>query len=340
MKRLTLQLLSLALAGAFWIGQCLPAAAQTSGLLREVWTGISGASVSDLTNSADYPDRPTSTDYVTDFFEAPIDIDNDYGQRMRGFILPPQTGSYTFWISSDGNSTLFLSTDETPANVQTIAYVPGWTTSREWAKYPEQQSALISLVAGQRYYIEALHKEAGGGDNLAVMWELPDHTTEEPIPGSRLLPWGTLFTPPTITQQPTNTTVIEGQPATFSIRVSNVDPVSYQWRRGGANIPGANSASYTIPATVMGDDGAQFSCYLTNSLGSTNSATAALNITPDTNSPTLFFAVNVGSTNVKVSFSEPVEAASATAGTNYSLNNGISVSSAAFGSDTRTIVLA
>ncbi|PYJ87928.1 MAG: hypothetical protein DME22_00005, partial [Verrucomicrobia bacterium] len=187
---------------------------------------------------------------------------------------------------------------------------------------------------------EALQKEGGGGDNLAVMWELPDSTMEEPIPASRLLPWGTSFTPPIITRQPTNTTVVEGQPAMFSIRVSNLDPVYYQWRRGGVNIPGANSASYTIPATVMGDSGAQFSCYLTNSLGNTNSATARLSITPDTNPPTLFFAVNVGSTSVKVSFSEPVEAASATTGTNYSLSNGISVSSATFGSDTRTIVLA
>src|SRR2546429_1231350 len=58
-----------------------------------------------------------------------------------------QTGSYTFWISSDDNSTLFLSTDETPAKVQTIAYVPGWTTSREWTKYAEQQSAPLSLLS-------------------------------------------------------------------------------------------------------------------------------------------------------------------------------------------------
>src|SRR5439155_22896198 len=92
-------------------------------------------------------------------------------------------------------------------------------------------------------------------------------------------------------------------------------------------------------AAVMGDNGAQFSCYLTNSLGNTNSATARLSIAPDTNPPTLFFAFNVGSTNVKVSFSEPVEAASATTFTNYSLNNGVSVSSAAFGSHTRTMVL-
>ncbi|PYJ84239.1 MAG: hypothetical protein DME22_13545, partial [Verrucomicrobia bacterium] len=141
MKRLILGHFLLAAVCLFWFGQCLPAAAQTSGLLREVWTGIPGTAVSDLTNNPAYPDNPTSTNYVTDFFEAPINIDDSYGQRMHGFILPPQTGSYTFWISSDDNSTLFLSTDETPANVQTISYVPGWTTSREWTKYAEQQSA-------------------------------------------------------------------------------------------------------------------------------------------------------------------------------------------------------
>jgi len=33
---------------------------------------------------------------------------------------------------------------------------------------------LITLEAGQRYYIEALHKEADQKDNLAVAWEGPE----------------------------------------------------------------------------------------------------------------------------------------------------------------------
>jgi hypothetical protein len=44
----------------------------------------------------------------------------------------------------------------------------------------------ISLTAGNRYYIEALHKQGVGTDNLAVGWQLPDGTMERPIPGSRL----------------------------------------------------------------------------------------------------------------------------------------------------------
>jgi hypothetical protein len=47
----------------------------------------------------------------------------------------------------------------------------------------------IALTAGQRYYIEALQKDGGGGDHLAVGWQLPSGTLERPIPGTRLSPW-------------------------------------------------------------------------------------------------------------------------------------------------------
>src|SRR5205085_11385027 len=133
-----------------------------------------------LTNNAAYPDSPTTTNYVTDFFEAPVDIAEFYGQRMRGFIIPPANGDYTFWIATDDQGVLFLSTDSDPATKQQIAFVPGWTSSRNWFGYAEQQSAPITLQAGRTYYVEALMKENGGGDNLAVRWQLPDGTIEEP----------------------------------------------------------------------------------------------------------------------------------------------------------------
>ena len=47
-----------------------------------------------------------------------------------------------------------------------IASVPGWSDYAEWSKYPEQQSARIRLTAGQRYYVEALVKEAAGGEMI------------------------------------------------------------------------------------------------------------------------------------------------------------------------------
>src|SRR4051812_37269246 len=70
-------------------------------ILREVWTGISGTAVSDLTSDPRYPNQPSSTNYLTSLFEAPTDVDENYGQRLRGYIIPPVTGNYTFWIAAD-----------------------------------------------------------------------------------------------------------------------------------------------------------------------------------------------------------------------------------------------
>ena len=44
---------------------------------------------------------------------------------MLGYVTPPTTGYYTFWIASDDNSELWLSTDANPANKVRIAYVGG-----------------------------------------------------------------------------------------------------------------------------------------------------------------------------------------------------------------------
>jgi hypothetical protein len=158
-----------------------------SGILREWWTGIGGASVPDLTSNAAYPASPSGRG-IASSFEAPTDWADNYGTRMRGWLTAPATGNYTFWIASDDGGELWLSTDANPANRTLVARVPGWTSSREWGKYPEQQSAPIPLAAGRRYFVEALQKEGGGGDNLAVRWQLPDATIEGPIPGSRLDP--------------------------------------------------------------------------------------------------------------------------------------------------------
>ena len=157
-----------------------------TGILRQVYKGITGTTIDNLINHSSYPKNPTSETLVKNYFEAPINIDDNYGQRMHGYILAPLTGDYTFWIASDDNSQLLLSSDENQGNVVKIAEVPDWTNSREWNKYPTQRSAAIFLEAGKLYYISALMKEGIGGDNLAVRWRLPDNTMEEPIPASRI----------------------------------------------------------------------------------------------------------------------------------------------------------
>ena len=57
---------------------------------------------------------------------------------------------------------------------------------------------------------------------------------------------------PLITAQPSDLTVIAGQPATFSVAANGDAPITYQWRRGGVTIDGATAASYTLVLPQIG----------------------------------------------------------------------------------------
>ena len=88
---------------------------------------------------------------------------------------------------------------------------------------------------------------------------------------------------PTITQHPANVTVGEGSTATFTVSASGAAPLSYQWRKNNMDIGGANSPSYTTPATTLADNGAMFTCFVSNAFGNDTSNPATLTVT--TNQP-------------------------------------------------------
>ena len=317
------------------------ALAQTSGVLREVYYNISGSAVSDLRNAPAFPASPNE-EFIESVFEAPSNFADNYGQRMRALLVPPVAGTYVFWIASDDNSALYLSTDADPAHKVQIASVTAWTNSREWNTYASQKSAAVTLTNGFRYYIEALQKEGAGGDNLGVAWQKPGDAAPAngaaPISGSYLAPYG--LGPPVITAQPANVTVVEGGSATFAVQLSQNLGATFQWQRGVVSIPNSTNLSCFVSPAALSDSGSAFRCLVTNAYGATNSASASLTVNPDVVAPTLTAIGSLGDSRIlTVIFSEPVEATSATAPGSYGINGGVTVITASFGTDTRTIVL-
>lgn len=106
--------------------------------------------------------------------QTPVNRGDNYTTKITGWLIPPATGAYRFWVSADDRAEVFLSADERPANGRKILELNRWTPPHEWDRYPEQRSALIQLRAGKFYYFEIVHEETVAGDHLQIAWEGPN----------------------------------------------------------------------------------------------------------------------------------------------------------------------
>ncbi|MBI9044414.1 MAG: hypothetical protein JEZ06_08010 [Anaerolineaceae bacterium] len=148
--------------------------AGTGSINRQYWDNISSASISALQTDPRFPNLPDVEDYPLTY-KGPVNYGDNYGERYQGYICAPYTDYYRFYVSSDQDSELYLSTSTNPAGMSKIAYVDGWTDEEDWDQYLSQRSAWIFLNAGQEYYTESYHVEGEGPDNFTVGWEGRDH---------------------------------------------------------------------------------------------------------------------------------------------------------------------
>lgn len=73
-------------------------------------------------------------------------------------------------------------------------------------------------------------------------------------------------------------TVIQGQPATFTITGQGTGPFTYQWFLDGQPISGATSSTYAIASTTASDNGDSFTVMVSNAAGSTTSGPYTLTV--------------------------------------------------------------
>lgn len=143
-------------------------------------------------------------------------------------------------------------------------------------------------------------------------------------------------------QQPTNTTSLEGQTATFYVNVSASSPdITYQWQRYGTNLPNATNVTYTTPILTQADNNSTFRVQVSIPGSSQFSDTAILTVLADAEKPTVVSAGRKiwSPSEIVVVYSEPVTAITATNAASYSLDNGATVNGRAVGDNASQVVL-
>jgi hypothetical protein len=146
-----------------------------SSVVQEVWTNVPGTNVADIPVSA-----PANITNVIGALQG-TNFGINYGERVRGYFTAPVTGNYYFWIAGSDSAQLWISDDNNQVNQVLRAWVTptnnptglgaNGTSPGQWNIQPSQQSGWLSLVSGQKYYLQVLHKAGTGTNaNWSVGW--------------------------------------------------------------------------------------------------------------------------------------------------------------------------
>lgn len=95
-----------------------------------------------------------------------------FTRRVRGSVTAPLSGLYSFWISSDDGSRLYLSDEGTKYHLRDIADVSGWTSPGSCDEQPGQRSHTVYLAAEESRFLQFIHANSGGPGHAAVSWSV------------------------------------------------------------------------------------------------------------------------------------------------------------------------
>lgn len=129
---------------------------------------------------------------------------------------------------------------------------------------------------------------------------------------------------PVVTQNPASiNNAVAGTSVSFTGQFSNY-PYSYQWYKDGNPISGATTNTYAIPFVSKADEGS-YVLYATNFEGTAYASTLPATLTvADTTKPTVASAKAVMTLqHVRVRFSEPVDSATASEPSNYTVSGAV-----------------
>lgn len=107
---------------------------------------------------------------------------------------------------------------------------------------------------------------------------------------------------PTVTQNPVSASVNAGDNVLFDVAASGTAPLSYQWRKNGVNISGANTSKYQITGVQL-SDGGSYSVVVSNSAGQTESNAASLTVSVAAIAP----SITSGPNDLSVQIGQRVE---------------------------------
>ena len=326
-----------------------------------IYDDILGSAVSNLTRQASFaaqPDFVLPLNLFTSVVQSAEGGEN-YGSWTRGWLQPPQTGHYTFWLAADDSAELWISTNAATfpdyAMLIPVASVHAPTARGEFDRYLTQKSAALWLERGKEYVFLIYHKQGDGDGFFQAGWQLPDGAIQRPMHLQHVQP----FVPQAYsgngvyalaTKTPeihaffsgTRLEVVHREPVVIAPEIEARPPVAYQWYRDGVPIEDETLPWLEWLPDISEDRFAKFTLIAATADGFAISPDFQFNFVPDPLAFRALRAETLGNpAGFNVTFSRPVQPETATNAANYQVDNGVTVLGASlqYGTNTQVIVV-
>ncbi|MBI4663155.1 MAG: immunoglobulin domain-containing protein [Verrucomicrobia bacterium] len=259
--------------------------------------------------TADYASKASSTRFVAGLGAYTFASTPDLVADVQAWLANPQSNFGWIMISQSEGSPLTarrIASREDPNNGPSLVIQftePAQATAPSITVQPQSQSVVAGGTA-------SFSVTAAGTNPLAYQWKFNENdlagatsatfTLNNVQPanagaytvavsnsaGSVTSAAATLAvtapaTPPAITQQPQSQSVTTGANVTFTVAATGTEPLSFQWKLNGADLPGATSATLTL-SNVQSANAGEYAVVITNAAGSATSSTAALTVNQPT----------------------------------------------------------
>lgn len=229
--------------------------------MQEIFLNVTGTTVEELRNAPGFvAGKPDEIRWVKGFQLNNSPRAPNMGARISAFYSPAAAGAHTFYVNSDNESELLLSTDQSEANLQSLGLfqiAPAIFDDALSAPSPE-------LAANQKYLLTGLVKSDGGDVYMNVAAQPSTSSTPAAnlsfLGGARI---SSYVNPDlgkvTFQQQPANVTASAGGRAQFAVKVDATEgPVYYQWQADGQDIAGATRSVYATPVLTGAESGKKY----------------------------------------------------------------------------------
>jgi hypothetical protein len=229
--------------------------------------------------------------------------------------FPPNANSNWLRLERVGNVFYMYTSDDGQVWHMYNPYDPqGWDTSGSWPPGTDSPDVAFFTNAWTSKILLGL-AVTGHNDSDVATVAFTDFGPYTP-------------TPPSITTQPAATVSVSQNNALVLSVTATGDPVHYQWLKNGTPISRAVGPTCRVDLVQLTDAGT-YKCRVYGGGTELMSVESVVTVTVDTSAPTVKTVTpELSFTGVRVEFSEPVTDTALTAA-NYTLDNGITVSSVA-----------